>query len=110
MRHLTWQLRTRHGQPPLAERLAATHQQLASPPPPAPPADGERDWRLDAACAEVDPDLPLRAAHDLGEQARHAIFHAVAGVAAVDLHLDPAGLAEHDSHGRTLHHRGQGSR
>ena len=29
--------------------------------------------------AEVDPDLPLRAAHDLGEQARHAIFHALPG-------------------------------
>ena len=28
---------------------------------------------------EVDPDLPLRAAHDLGERARHAIFHAVPG-------------------------------
>lgn len=60
--------------------------------------------------AEVDPDLPLRAAHDLGEQARHAIFHAVPGVAEVDLHLDPAGVAEHDSHGQTLHHRDQGRR
>ena len=30
-------------------------------------------------------------AHDLGEQARHAIFHALPGVAAVDLHLDPPG-------------------
>ena len=60
--------------------------------------------------AEVDPDLPLRAAHDLGEQARHAIFHALPGVAEVDLHLDPAGVAEHDSHGHTLHHRDQGSR
>jgi divalent metal cation (Fe/Co/Zn/Cd) transporter len=59
---------------------------------------------------EVDPDLPLRAAHDLGERARHAIFHAVPGVAEVDLHLDPAGVAEHDSHGETLHHRDQGSR
>jgi len=57
VRHLTWQLRTRHGQPPLADRLAATHQQLASPPPPVQRADGERDWRLDAACAEVDPEL-----------------------------------------------------
>jgi cation diffusion facilitator family transporter len=55
--------------------------------------------------AEVDPDLPLRAAHAIGEQVRHAIFHAVAGVAAVDLHLDPAGVDEHDSHGETLHHR-----
>jgi WhiB family transcriptional regulator, redox-sensing transcriptional regulator len=57
VRHLTWQLRTRHGQPPLAERLAATDQQLASPPPNVDRADGERDWRLDAACAEVDPEL-----------------------------------------------------
>jgi len=60
--------------------------------------------------AEVDPDLPLRVAHDLGEQVRHAVFHALPGVAAVDLHLDPAGVDEHDSHGRTLHHRDQGSR
>jgi WhiB family transcriptional regulator, redox-sensing transcriptional regulator len=57
VRHLTWQLRTRSGQPPLADRLAATHQQLASPPPPVERADGERDWRLDAACAQVDPEL-----------------------------------------------------
>jgi WhiB family transcriptional regulator, redox-sensing transcriptional regulator len=57
VRHVTWQLRTRHGQPPLAERLAATDQQLASPPPNVDRADGERDWRLDAACAEVDPEL-----------------------------------------------------
>jgi WhiB family transcriptional regulator, redox-sensing transcriptional regulator len=56
-RHRTWQLRTRSGQPPLAERLAATRQQLTSPPPPAARADGERDWRLDAACAQVDPEL-----------------------------------------------------
>jgi cation diffusion facilitator family transporter len=59
---------------------------------------------------EVDPDLPLRDAHALGERARHAVFHAIPGVAAVDLHLDPAGLDEHESHGETLHHRDQGSR
>jgi WhiB family redox-sensing transcriptional regulator len=57
VRHLTWQLRTREGQAPLAERLAATHQQLTSPPPPVERADGGRDWRLDAACADVDPEL-----------------------------------------------------
>jgi hypothetical protein len=57
VRHRTWQLRTRAGQAPLRERLAATYQQLASPPPPAQRADGERDWRLDAACADVDPEL-----------------------------------------------------
>jgi WhiB family redox-sensing transcriptional regulator len=56
VRHLTWQLRTRSGQPPLWERLATTRQQLTSPPPDA-ARDGERDWRLDAACADVDPEL-----------------------------------------------------
>jgi WhiB family redox-sensing transcriptional regulator len=57
VRHVIWQLRTRHGQPPLGERLAATHKHLASPPPPVEQAASERDWRLDAACAEVDPEL-----------------------------------------------------
>jgi WhiB family transcriptional regulator, redox-sensing transcriptional regulator len=57
VRHATWQLRSQAGQPPLAERLASTNRELASPPPPTPPADGERDWRLDAACATVDPEL-----------------------------------------------------
>jgi WhiB family redox-sensing transcriptional regulator len=57
VRHVTWQLRTRSGQAPLAERLAATRQQLATPPPPVEHAGEERDWRLDAACAEVDPEL-----------------------------------------------------
>jgi WhiB family transcriptional regulator, redox-sensing transcriptional regulator len=57
VRHVTWQLRAHAGQPPLAERLTAAHQQLASPPPPVQRIDGERDWRLDAACAEVDPEL-----------------------------------------------------
>jgi WhiB family transcriptional regulator, redox-sensing transcriptional regulator len=56
-RHLTWQLRTRSGQAPLGERLAATRQQLASPPPQVERADGGRDWRLDAACRDVDPEL-----------------------------------------------------
>jgi WhiB family redox-sensing transcriptional regulator len=57
VRHRTWQLRTRAGQPPLAERLAATRQQLTSSPPQVERADGERDWRLDAACADIDPEL-----------------------------------------------------
>jgi hypothetical protein len=57
VRHRTWQLRTRAGQAPLGERLAATRQQLASPPPPVEHVDGERDWRLDAACRDVDPEL-----------------------------------------------------
>jgi hypothetical protein len=57
VRHVTWQLRTRAGQPTLAERLATANQQLASPPPPAQRDDPERDWRLDAACQGVDPEL-----------------------------------------------------
>jgi WhiB family redox-sensing transcriptional regulator len=57
VRHVTWQLRRQAGQPPLAERLARTSRQLASPPPPVPPGSGERDWRLEAACATVDPEL-----------------------------------------------------
>jgi WhiB family transcriptional regulator, redox-sensing transcriptional regulator len=57
VRHVTWQLRTRSGQPPLGERLAATHQRLASRPPRVERVDGEWDWRLDAACREVDPEL-----------------------------------------------------
>jgi hypothetical protein len=57
VRHLTWQLRTRAGRLPLVERLAAIQRQLASPPPSVQRAEGERDWRLDAACAEVDPEL-----------------------------------------------------
>jgi WhiB family transcriptional regulator, redox-sensing transcriptional regulator len=57
VRHVTWQLRTRTGQAPLGERLAATQKRLASPPPPVEHTGVERDWRLDAACAEVDPEL-----------------------------------------------------
>jgi hypothetical protein len=56
VRHRTWQLRTRVGQPPLSERLAATRRQLTSPPP-VEHVEGERDWRLDAACRDVDPEL-----------------------------------------------------
>jgi hypothetical protein len=57
VRHVTWQLRRQAGQPRLAERLANIDRQLAGPPPPAPRGDGGRDWRLEAACAEMDPEL-----------------------------------------------------
>jgi WhiB family redox-sensing transcriptional regulator len=57
VRHVTWQLRRQAGEPPLTERLTAANQQLASPPPAVPPGNGERDWRLEAACREVDPEL-----------------------------------------------------
>jgi hypothetical protein len=54
VRHVTWQLRRQAGQPLLAERLASTNRRLASPAPAAPGA-GERDWRLEAACRDIDP-------------------------------------------------------
>jgi hypothetical protein len=57
VRHVTWQLRTRAGIAPLADRLAATRQRLATPPPAATPTDPERDWRQDAACRDADPEL-----------------------------------------------------
>jgi len=59
VRHVTWQLRTRAGIAPLADRLAATREQLTTPPP-TPTADvanRERDWRQDAACRDADPEL-----------------------------------------------------
>jgi WhiB family redox-sensing transcriptional regulator len=56
VRHVTWQLRTRAGIAPLADRLAAGRQQLTRTPP-AGPANGERDWRQDAACRDADPEL-----------------------------------------------------
>jgi cation diffusion facilitator family transporter len=57
--------------------------------------------------ADVDGDLPLARAHALGERVRHAVFHAVPGIRAVDLHLDPAGAD--GGHQDTRHH-GQGDR
>jgi WhiB family redox-sensing transcriptional regulator len=57
VRHVTWQLRSRNGIAPLAERLAASRAQLTTPPPTPGPADPERDWRADAACRDADPEL-----------------------------------------------------
>jgi WhiB family redox-sensing transcriptional regulator len=58
VRHVTWQLRTRAGIVPLQGRLAATREQLATPPPPLPTGAGrEWDWRQDAACRDTDPEL-----------------------------------------------------
>jgi WhiB family redox-sensing transcriptional regulator len=56
VRHVTWQLRTGNGIAPLTERLATAREQLTTPPP-TPASDPERDWRADAACRDVDPEL-----------------------------------------------------
>jgi cation diffusion facilitator family transporter len=54
--------------------------------------------------AEVDPELPLGAAHDLAEQVRHRIAHEFPQIVAVDIHLDPAGVD--GAHDETAHHFG----
>lgn len=58
--------------------------------------------------AEVDPDLPLRTAHDLAEKIRHRIVHEFPQIVAVDIHLDPAGVD--GAHDETAHHFGVGHR
>lgn len=52
--------------------------------------------------AEADPDLPLRAAHDLAEKIRHRIIHEFPQIVTVDVHLDPAGVD--GAHDETAHH------
>jgi hypothetical protein len=80
VRHVTWQLRRQAGQPPLVDRLAATNRQLASPPLPVSPGAGERDWRLEAACREVDPELFFP---DPGQAPQAAQAKAICGGCAV---------------------------
>lgn len=54
----------------------------------------------------VDPDLDVRAAHDISETARHELLHAVKGLDDVTVHVGPALGEEHgDPHGLTSHHR-----
>ncbi|HEU5004224.1 MAG TPA: cation diffusion facilitator family transporter [Actinomycetota bacterium] len=52
----------------------------------------------------VDGDAPLRSAHDVGEQVRHAIAHEVPGIARVVVHFDPWPPAPGGDHGATAHH------
>ncbi|MFC3687679.1 cation diffusion facilitator family transporter [Aquipuribacter hungaricus] len=54
----------------------------------------------------VDPDLDVRAAHDISEAARHELLHAVKGLDDVTVHVGPTLGEEHgDPHGLTSHHR-----
>jgi WhiB family transcriptional regulator, redox-sensing transcriptional regulator len=98
VRHVTWQLRTRAGQAPLAQRLAATNQQLASPPPPLQRGDGERDWRLDAACAEVDPELFFPEPGQVPQAAAAKQVCAGCGVRGPCLDAAVHGPQAHDDH------------
>ena len=54
--------------------------------------------------ADVDGDLPLRQAHALAEEIRHALVHEVPEIDRIDVHLDPAG--EDQAHAATRHHFG----
>ena len=52
----------------------------------------------------VDADAPLRQAHRVGEEVRHAIVHDVPGVAQVVVHFDPWPPAPGGDHEDTSHH------
>lgn len=52
----------------------------------------------------VDAEAPLRRAHGVGEEVRHAILHDVAGVAQVVVHFDPWPPAPGGDHQATSHH------
>ena len=53
--------------------------------------------------ADVDPDLPLAAAHEIAEVVRHRLVHQLPHVHEVDVHLDPSGAGA-DAHAETAHH------
>jgi cation diffusion facilitator family transporter len=53
----------------------------------------------------VDRDLTLAAAHEIAEQARHAMLHAVPKLASVTIHVDPCSHDGSDPHGSLAHHR-----
>jgi WhiB family redox-sensing transcriptional regulator len=100
VRHVTWQLRTRAGIAPLADRLAAGREQLTTPPPTPPASDGERDWRQDAACRDADPELFFPEPGQLPQTARAKEI--CAGCAVRGPCLDNAlhgPLARDDRHG-----------
>jgi WhiB family redox-sensing transcriptional regulator len=100
VRHVTWQLRTGNGIAPLADRLAASREQLTTPPPTTPAADGERDWRQDAACRDADPELFFPEPGQLPQTARAK--EVCAGCAVRGPCLDTAlhgPLARDDRHG-----------
>lgn len=52
----------------------------------------------------VDGNLPTRASHAIGEEVRHALFHALPRLDAIDIHIDPGGPGAADAHAATAHH------
>ncbi len=64
-----------------------------------------RGHRLDATLSvEVDPDLSVRAGHDIAQGVAHALMHEFPHAVDVVVHVDPAGEAD-ESHQATDHHR-----
>ncbi len=63
-----------------------------------------RGHRLDATLSvEVDPELSVRAGHDIAQEVAHALKHEFPQTVDVVVHVDPAGEA-HESHQATDHH------
>ena len=52
----------------------------------------------------LDPALQLDEAHAIAEAVRHELLHQIAGLATVDVHMDPAGGSHAVAHEVTAHH------
>ncbi len=52
----------------------------------------------------VDEDLSVHASHQIGEEVRHALFHAQPCLTVVNVHVDPCGHSGTDPHAVTAHH------
>ncbi|HMA36570.1 MAG TPA: cation diffusion facilitator family transporter [Chloroflexia bacterium] len=55
--------------------------------------------------ADVPPALSTVDSHEIGEQVRHALLHAVPALSEVLVHIDPAGHSPEHYHETTWHHR-----
>jgi cation diffusion facilitator family transporter len=52
----------------------------------------------------VDETLSTRESHQIAEEARHALFHALPRLSVITVHVDPDGLSGEDPHHTTAHH------
>jgi cation diffusion facilitator family transporter len=53
----------------------------------------------------VDEDLPTHASHRIGEEVRHALYHAMPRLASIAVHIDPCGHGGNNHHELTTHHQ-----
>jgi cation diffusion facilitator family transporter len=56
----------------------------------------------------VDEDLPTHVSHQIGEEVRHALYHAMPRLAGVSVHIDPCGHGGNHHHELTAHHQPTG--